>query len=154
MVAFPTHRKTAAARLSIVADGRSADRPEPPDYLNDEAGEQWWLIVNRMPANYFTAEYQPLLAAYCQHIVIAISLTEKLRIIDEMDIKEVDYKTLRSQNVMHAMLTREHRTMALLATRLKLIPAAELHETSQKQRTARRQEPAFRSAVQVDDSAS
>lgn len=150
MVAFRTGQKSKASLLALVP-GDLGERPAPPDYLNEAECAQWWLIVNRMPVTYFTREYHPLLAAYCQHIILAQSLVTKLRAACAID--KIDIQTLKAQNIIQGMLNREHRSMAMLATRLNLTPQTDPNESRQKQKTARKQEPTTRSAFQVDDSA-
>lgn len=46
-------------------------RPEPPDDLDEVEAAEWRAIVDRMPADWFTAEMQPILADLCRHIVLA-----------------------------------------------------------------------------------
>jgi hypothetical protein len=81
-----------------------------------------------------------------------MTITERLKHVD-LAAAELDYTAIRAQNILHSMLTREHRTMAMLATRLRLTPQADIHASRQKQQTARKQEPTYRSAIEVDDSA-
>ena len=60
-------RKSAAA-LEIASVQTLARRPEPPLSLNERATDEWYRVVNRMPADWFTDETLSLLQAYCEHV--------------------------------------------------------------------------------------
>jgi phage terminase small subunit len=130
-----------------VVEGGVQPRPEPPDYLTKEEAVEWERIVARMPADWFTAEIWPLLAAYCQHIVMANEITKQFRSI-KFDIK-LGIKEMKMHGYLRAMLIREHRAMILIATKLRLTPSSSNEKTTEDRRKAR--EPKFRQPFQVGD---
>ena len=58
----------SAAALEIASVQTLARRPEPPLSLNERATDEWYRVVNRMPADWFTDETLSLLQAYCEHV--------------------------------------------------------------------------------------
>jgi hypothetical protein len=50
-------------------------RPPPPPELNQAEAETWREIVERLPADWFTAENRPLLKELCRHIGHADALS-------------------------------------------------------------------------------
>jgi phage terminase small subunit len=146
-----------AAAFGVVPGNVEHLRPEPPDYLNEAEAEVWQGIVARMPVEWFTIETWPLLAGYCQHIVIVQDIMEiihnnKITVVKMADKESI--RTLRSHSALRNMLGREHRAMANLATKLRLTPQSK-HEP-RKQKKAIDEANTFArgpTAVEMDDSA-
>jgi hypothetical protein len=94
------------------------ERPDAPYDLNDEQAEEWWGIVNRMPAGWFPRETHSMLAQLCRHIVRGRKVSqmtdemEKLRGTDAFDF-EVYCKLLAEEE-------KQTRTIASLATRMRI----------------------------------
>ena len=125
------------------------ERPSAPDILSDEEAVEWDRIVQRMPADWFTAEIWPLLAAYCQHIVTCNQITAELQ---NVPIKlKADIKVLKGQLLLRKMLISEHRIMIIIASRLRLTPSSKDETTSANNEKARA--PTIRSTYQVDHAA-
>lgn len=85
--------RVSAAALTVIGPGgiETIRRPEPPAELTDEQAEEWRAIVNRMPAEWFTRETEPLLVQYCRTIVRARRLAQLLNNTEkseELDVKE------------------------------------------------------------------
>lgn len=109
-------RKGAAALAIVSADGITAvPRPDPPEALTDEQREEWWAVVNRMPADWFPRETQGLLVQYCRHVVQARRVAQmiaKLESGKKFDLADYD-KLLKMQE-------REGRAISSLATRMRI----------------------------------
>ena len=90
-------------------------RPDAPYDLTDEQTEEWWAVVNRLPAEWFPRETHSLLAQYCRHVVTArriAQLIAKHEKNDDLDIQEYD-RLLKMQE-------REGRALSSLATRMRI----------------------------------
>ena len=122
-------RKSAAAldveRLPSV---EVVQRPDAPYDLTDEQAQEWWSVVNRLPADWFPRETHGMLAQYCRHVVAArrvaqlVAKAEKRR---NLDVKEYD-RLLKMQE-------REGRAISSLATRMRISQQATVrHESARK----------------------
>lgn len=122
-------RKSVAELTVISASGiESVRRPDPPEELTPEQADEWRAVVNRMPADWFPRETQPLLAQFCRHVVQArrcAQLVASIEAAEEFDIGAYD-RALK-------MAEREGRAMSSLATRLRLTQQATIrHEKARK----------------------
>ena len=100
---------TKAATIEVI------ERPDAPYDLTDEQSEEWWAVVNRMPADWFPRETHGLLAQYCRHIVAARRVADLVRAHEEgtnLDVQEYD-RLLKMQE-------REGRAISSLATRMRI----------------------------------
>ena len=106
-------RKSADELVQATAVVERIERPPAPAELTEEQGIEWARIVESYGADAFTPDRQPLLAAYCRHVVqarrIASMITEAER-NTETTVRE--YKTL------HGMHEKETRALSSLAVRL------------------------------------
>ena len=105
----------SAAELSVISSEGivSVTRPEPPAELTDEQATEWRAIVNSNAADRFPREMQPVLGAYCRHVVTLrhiAQLVSKAELADPFDEKLYDKRL--------AMQERESRCIASLAVRL------------------------------------
>ena len=106
--------RRSVASLSI-ATVESLERPDAPYDLTDAETEQWWAVVNRLPAEWFPRETHAMLAQYCRHVVRAnrvAQLVARCEGNDEFDLKEYD--------TLLKMQERESRCIASLATRMRI----------------------------------
>ena len=109
--------KRSAADLAVVsADSKvtAVSRPGAPPELDDEQAYEWLLVVNRMPADWFSQDDRTLVA-YCRHVVCGrhvASLIAELEKGETIDVPEYD-RLLKMQE-------RESRGMSALATRMRL----------------------------------
>jgi phage terminase small subunit len=146
-----------AAAFGVVPGNVEHLRPEPPEYLNEAEAEVWRGIVARMPVEWFTIETWPLLAGYCQHVVIVQEIMEIIHSNKLADINMTDknsLRALRSHGALRNMLGREHRAMTSLATRLRLTPQSK-HEPRKQKKEIDEANTFARgpTAVEMDDSA-
>jgi len=90
-------------------------RPDAPYDLTDEQSEEWWAVVNRLPADWFPRETHAVLSQYCRHVVAARRVAQLVAACEgaeEMDLGRYD-DLLRMQE-------REGRALSSLATRLRI----------------------------------
>lgn len=97
----------------------AVQRPDAPYDLTDEQTEEWWAVVNRMPADWFPRETHGLLSQYCRHVVAARRVAQLVAAEeagDGLDLARYD-QLLRMQE-------REGRALSSLATRLRITQQA------------------------------
>lgn len=109
-------RKSAAA-LSVAATVtvETVERPDAPYDLTDEQADEWWAVVNRMPADWFPRETHGMLAQYCRHIVAARRVAQLVKQAESeasLDVENYD-RLLKMQE-------REGRAISSLATRMRI----------------------------------
>lgn len=103
----------------------TVSRPDAPYDLTDEQSQEWWAVVNRLPADWFPRETHGMLAQYCRHVVAArrvaqlISTAEKSK---TLDVGEYD-RLLKMQE-------REGRAISSLATRMRISQQATVRAES------------------------
>lgn len=130
--------KTYAQRATDAAIIPGNRAPVPPD-LEPEAAVLWEEVVNRLPADWFTAETRPLLREYCRHALYAeifareiaamrVTLNElrhtlyadKVKLVKDPAVsKEIDAKT-HELHELHKMHGYESNLLMQLATKLRL----------------------------------
>jgi hypothetical protein len=94
-------------------------RPDAPYDLSDEESEEWWAVVNRMPADWFPRETHAMLAQYCRHVVGARRIDQLIKAAEKgaaVDLERYD-RLLK-------MRERESRIMSSLANRMRLTQQA------------------------------
>lgn len=117
--------RKSSASLEISRPVVVTNRPDAPYDLTDEQSEEWWAVVNRMPAEWFPRETHALLAQYCRHVVAARRISQLITALEG----EISKKANPTKAAMGAvgqldkllhMQEREGRAMSLLATRMRL----------------------------------
>ena len=109
--------RPSAASLTVasVSTIETVQRPDAPYDLTDEQSDEWWAVVNRMPADWFPRETHGMLAQYCRHVVRARRLAQLLNAVEQakdFDVKE--YRDLlRSEE-------EQSRAISSLATRMRI----------------------------------
>lgn len=101
--------------LAIPTPTAEIQRPDAPYDLNDEQAEEWWAVVNRMPADWFPRETHALLANYCRHVVMSRRVSQLIvaaESSDELNVEEYDR--------LGKMMERESRIIASLATKMRI----------------------------------
>ncbi len=84
-------KKTGSQIVAQRAAVALMERPKPPLELTPAQSDEWVVIVNSLPADWFSPENHPLLAQYCRHIVNA---RHTAQLIDqecssaEMDVRQ------------------------------------------------------------------
>lgn len=109
--------RASAASLAIAAPSivETIARPDAPYDLTDEQSEEWWAVVNRMPADWFPRETHGMLAQYCRHVVAARRVAQLVKAAESektLDIENYD-RLLKMQE-------REGRAISSLATRMRI----------------------------------
>lgn len=106
----------AATELAAIAGpAETVIRPDAPYDLTDEQSEEWWAVVNRMPAEWFPRETHGMLAQYCRHVVAARRVAQLVAAAEAektLDIENYD-RLLKMQE-------REGRAISSLATRMRI----------------------------------
>ena len=74
------------------------ERPDAPYDLTDEQAEEWWAVVNRLPAEWFPRETHALLAQYCRHVVAARRVAELIDACQNSESFEVQRVRPAAQN--------------------------------------------------------
>lgn len=106
---------------------QTVERPDAPYDLTDEQAQEWWAVVNRMPADWFPRETHGMLSQYCRHVVAArrvAQLVTQCEGDDDFDVDAYD-KLLKMQE-------REGRALSSLATRLRISQQATIDKRRQK----------------------
>lgn len=128
-----TRGRVSAAALEVVRPVETIQRPDAPYDLTDEQTEEWWAVVNRMPADWFPRETQGLLAQYCRHTVAARRVAQ---LIGAAEAEEVlDVLTL---DRLYKMQEREGRAMSSLATKMRLTQQTTYDKSKKKPMQAKR----------------
>ena len=109
--------RKSAASLEVVPPVavEAVERPDAPYDLTDEQAEEWWAVVNRLPADWFPRETHALLTEYCRHVVKSRRIAQL--IADAESAEEVDIDTL---DKLYKMAERESRAISSLATRMRI----------------------------------
>lgn len=111
-----TRGRVSAASLEVpkARTVETMQRPDAPYDLTDEQSEEWWAIVNRLPADWFPRETHGVLSQYCRHVVTARRLAQLVTAEEagDFDLDRYD-QLLRMQE-------REGRALSSLATRLRI----------------------------------
>jgi hypothetical protein len=112
-----TRGRRSAAELTVARTGPVdvVPRPDAPYDLTDEQTEEWWAVVNRMPADWFPRETHGLLAQYCRHVVSARRVAQLIT-----DAEGQDALDLNRLDQLYKMQEREGRALSSLATRMRI----------------------------------
>ena len=117
----------ASLEISNVDLLETVQRPDAPYDMTDEQTDEWWAIVNRLPADWFPRETHAMLAQYCRHVVAARKISQLVTDCEsdlDMDLNRYD-QLLRMQE-------REGRALSSLATRLRLTQQSTLTAKTKK----------------------
>lgn len=129
--------RPSAAALEIqskVASIEIVERPDAPYDLTDEQSAEWWAIVNRMPADWFTRETQPILAQYCRHIVTARRIASTI----ETALADPEPISIKDLDRLYKMQDREGRAISSLATKMRITQQATTNHRGNKQPDGKR----------------
>src|SRR5688572_9599498 len=116
MITRKKRGRPSVGDLTVARQLESVARPDAPYDLTDEESEEWWAVVNRLPADWFPRETHALLAAYCRHVVGIRRISELIRNAEanSQDFDLGDYDKLLK------MRERESRAASSLATRMRI----------------------------------
>ena len=129
-----TRGRKSKAEIEVKAPApvEKLDRPDAPYDLTDEQAEEWWAVVNRMPADWFPRETHGMLSQYCRHVVAArrvAQLVEAATTANPVDVDELDK--------LYKMQEREGRALSSLATRMRITQQT-TYDKSKKKPLARK----------------
>lgn len=126
-------RVSAASReVAKVGKVETIQRPDAPYDLTDEQSEEWWAVVNRLPADWFPRETHGVLAQYCRHVVTARKVAQLITACEsEPDLDLGQYDQLLK------MQEREGRALSSLATRLRITQQATVSAKAKKPATVK-----------------
>lgn len=121
--------RQSAASLEIAPVGpvETIQRPDAPYDLTDEQSEEWWAIVNRMPADWFPRETHAMLADLCRHIVKSRRIAQLVQ--DAESAEELDVGLL---DKLYKMAERESRAITSLSTKTRISQQATLTKRADK----------------------
>ena len=109
--------RPSAASLAIATPSQieAVDRPDAPYDLTDEQADEWWAVVNRLPADWFPRETHGMLSDYCRHVVKSRRIAQLVADAESANTIDVD-----SLDKLYKMAERESRAISSLATRMRL----------------------------------
>lgn len=132
MVQTKRGRKSAASLEIARPDSiELVERPVCPHDLNDEEAEVWSAVVNRLPADWFPAETQPLLVQYCRSVIQArrvAELIEQATSDPELSVSAYD-RLLKMQ-------ARCSASIAMLATKMRISQQATTNHRGNKKQVS------------------
>lgn len=135
----------AAQEVAVLGHMEQISRPDAPYDLTDEQSQEWWAVVNRMPADWFPRETHGMLAQYCRLIVRARRLA---MLINEMEAgKNLDLTTYRDLIRSEQQVSN---TICSLATKMRLSQQSTWDRTRRKQPITL-EKPWLSNAEQEDD---
>lgn len=121
-------RKSAASMAVVSASPVEAlSRPDAPYDLTDEQSEEWWAVVNRLPADWFPRETHGVLSQYCRHVVAARRVAQLVAACESAEDLDVD-----RYDQLLKMQEREGRALSSLATRLRITQQSTMSEKARK----------------------
>lgn len=136
-----TRGRVSAASLEVASAKplETVQRPDAPYDLTDEQSEEWWAVVNRLPADWFPRETHGVLAQYCRHVVAARRVAQLVRAAEsEVDEGGQAVLDLNRYDQLLKMQEREGRALSSLATRLRITQQATMSEKAKKPSQAKR----------------
>jgi hypothetical protein len=136
-----TRGRVSAASLEVATAKplETVQRPDAPYDLTDEQSEEWWAVVNRLPADWFPRETHGVLAQYCRHVVAARRVAQLVRAAEtEVDEGGEAVLDLNRYDQLLKMQEREGRALSSLATRLRITQQATMSEKARKPSQAKR----------------
>lgn len=115
------------------------ERPECPHDLNDEEAEVWFMVVNRLPADWFPAETHPLLAQYCRTAIQTRRVAELIeKATSDVDEDGKATLTVKDYDRLLKMQARQSATLAMLATKMRISQQATTNHRANKKQIAPR----------------
>lgn len=133
-------RVSAASReVASVSKIETVERPDAPYDLTDEQAEEWWAVVNRLPADWFPRETHGILAQYCRHVVTARRVAQLVAACEgTVDDEGKPVLDLAEYDQLLKMQEREGRALSSLATRLRITQQATVSAKTKKPSAVKR----------------
>src|SRR5262245_46837718 len=116
--------RKSSAELTVAARAAQVlvvKRPEPPEWLSDEAAAEWREVVATFAADHFNRALHPVLEAYCQHA--AARRTIGLLLKEAVEEKDGEVPSAGYYDKLLVMHERESRALAALSVRLGIATA-------------------------------
>lgn len=132
-------RKSAAAHEVVtVAKIEAIQRPQCPHDLTDEESEVWFVVVNRLPADWFPAETHPMLVQYCRATVQARRVAELIeKATSDLDPETGEPTlTVSAYDRLLKMQARQSATLAMLATKMRISQQATTNHRGNKKQVS------------------
>ncbi len=126
-------RSGASLEVATVGPVETVARPDAPYDLTDEQSDEWWAVVNRLPADWFPRETHGLLAQYCRHVVAARRVAQLVADCEGEAAHDLD-----RYDPLPRMQEREGRALSSLATRLRITQQATVSPKAHKPATVRK----------------
>ena len=120
--------RKSSASLAIVPVSLEARRLAPPEHLAEKAAQVWRDTVSAMPGGWFDRAHEPMLSAYCRHVVTASRLTGLVDGFEDAWLSE-DGGLQRLDKLM-AMRERESRAVVMCARAMRLTQQSQMHPRS------------------------
>ena len=115
----------SAASLAVVPVVLEPRKPPPPDNLKGKAAQVWRDTVETMPGGWFDRYHEPMLSAYCRHVVCAERLTAFVEAFDDGWLMEEG--GIQRLDKLLAMRERESRAVVMCARSMRLTQQAQMH---------------------------
>ena len=124
------------AQVTVISNQgiKQTKRPTPPPDMNEAMKVVWNTIVNSLEHDWFTKETEGLLVQYCRHTVASDKISE---LIVKYEKKKRGFK-FEDYDRLLKMQERESRTIASLATRMRLTQQAKYTAQSAATRSKNR----------------
>ncbi len=127
-----------ASELSVMPTDtvEAVIRPDAPYDLTDEESEEWWAVVNAMPANWFPRETHASLANRCRHVVRARRIAQLLTKMESG--KEGEEFDLDRYDKLTKMAERESRAINALERGLRMTLQSTYDKSKKKSNPVKR----------------
>ena len=119
--------RKSSASLSVVPVSFEARRPAPPAELTAPEAKVWKAIVCSTPGGWFSVAQEPLLSAYCRHVVTGDRLSA---MINKGSPDLTNMAGIRQHSRLLSMRLRESAAMMSLATKMRLTQQSAMHPRS------------------------
>lgn len=120
-------QSAAALEVAKPVEVETVQRPDAPYDLTDEQAEEWWAVVNRLPADWFPRETHGLLSDYCRHVVRGRKISQMIEAAQGEEPVDID-----RLDKLYKMGERESRAASSLATRMRITQQATSSHRAQK----------------------
>lgn len=115
----------SAAALTVHPGGLQR-RPDPPECLTEQQKATWIAVALTKPPDWFAADSFPLLVAYCKAIEAYGVVSAQIDAFDPEWLTTVE--GLKRYDTLTIVREREARTLAMLATRMRLSQQSRMTE--------------------------
>ena len=127
--------RKSAASLEVARQEQveAVQRPDAPYDLTDEQTEEWWAVVNRLPADWFPRETHGMLAQYCRHVVASRRVAQLIADHEAGSSGDESGFDVETYDRLLKMQEREGRAISSLATRMRISQQATVaHKSARK----------------------